>query len=178
MNVIRRIELASFLKNAKRNTYASGKAAVKLPDGSKQFFFSRGLYVYTDTFSTRKILPTSNEPRERGEFWGQEEVSLGSAPVWSMEYHGGTEINDDVWESPERIYSFLREALMRMPLLLPVRGPAYFEGTGDHNGFQYFNDSFGSLSRFSGIEKITRQYELISPQVYFLGYSGGEIAGK
>ena len=113
------VELAAFLVEAKRGTYAAGGEAGSVPSpfaGARQFEYRRGGWLYRDLYygSAR--------------FAGQEVVYLAGTPVWSMVYAGGLPAAVDV--SPDEVYGFLRLTLQRVTPERPFRGPEQWEWQG------------------------------------------------
>jgi hypothetical protein len=150
-------ELASFLVEAKRRTYAGlgddATASRPLLSGSKQLEHRDGPYAYRDIYFGMAF------------FVGQETVSKHERVIWSMSYSGGLrpEIVDRTRMSAT--YEFLRQALSAVNRDLPYRGPASFS-VGDK---KYLNRVEGALDRFHGTEEISERDRTL----YELHYSGG-----
>lgn len=149
--------LAAFLLEAKRRTYAGldDDATIAVPQlaGSKQLEHRAGPYSYRDIYFGM------------GFFVGQETVSMGDRPIWSMAYSGGALADVSGRDALLSLYRFLRQALLVGDVNLPYRGPAVLEG----EGMTYRNDVNGTLTRFQGVERIFLRNTLI----YELHYSGG-----
>jgi len=148
-------ELASFLKEATRSTYASGDASkvASIRFGSEDYHFEKDNLIYHDTFFGSK------------DFIGEEVVYKENEPVWAMNYCG--HIFDPSVDKDE-IYSFLRKALVQdYSDMIPVRGPKeYIDGE-----WRYVNIPTGSLDRFIGKEEI-----YFSEALFYQGhYHGGLI---
>ncbi len=145
-------ELARFLVEAKRNTYASqmGKTASSRK-GSKDLAYEKGGYRYLDSYFGEK------------DFSGQEVVYLDGVPVWSMNYYGRM-TRDEV---PPGFIETLREALRAVEEARPYRGSAEHV-RGDYT---YHCRSDGTVLSFQGRESI----ELEGREVYDLLFHGGQI---
>lgn len=150
-------ELTSFLIDAKIATYASmgDDASVQpLLKGSRQLQYADGGFLYRDLYfgSMR--------------FMGQETVYHEDSPVWGMVYCGGVG-GGCSRETADRIYTFLRECLGKVPREAPFRG-----SSGHSRGeYAYVNRYDGFIDRFSGYETINADGSV----VYALRYSGGFI---
>ena len=84
--------------------------------------------------------------------------------LWVMHYYGEVLSNES---DPEKIYSFLREALLQGSYEYPFRGPANLE----IRHFKYENRQYGSFDRFHGTETIFEK----DNKVYRLYYHGGRM---
>jgi hypothetical protein len=148
-------DLSRFLAAAKRATYAAeGDPALGGPllEGSKQLEYREGEYLYRDIYV--------------GEFQfvGQEVVYLSGEVAWSMSYAGG--LCPGVEPSLARpVYAFLRQALLQVPVKLPLRGPEEC-ALGE---LRYTCQAQGSIERFHGSEAINRGGQLL----YELRFAGG-----
>jgi len=150
-------ELAHFLVEAKRSTYAThgDKASVAaVLAGSKQLEHCVGELTYRDIYFGMF------------RFAGQEVVSRNELPIWTMVYAGGS---TDAISDQEAItvFEFLRQALRLVSPDRPFRGPSTFKSGELH----YFDESEGNVTAFHGTERITRSGTL----VYRLDYAGGLI---
>jgi len=98
-------------------------------------------------------------------FVGQEIVYYQGQPAWSMSYDGG--VIPEICDRGEidRIYTFLRMALRKVPAEQPYRGPHLF---GDGR-YVYENRCQASADCFLGHEIITHNQK----KVYELHYRGG-----
>lgn len=148
--------LRAFLVEAKRGTYAAGGDAGRVPSllaGAHQLEYRSGSWLYRDLYygSAR--------------FAGQETVSVGDAPVWSMVYAGGVPTGAGV--SPSEVYAFLRLALQRVSAERPYRGPEGWE----MGAWRYACAVSGDLWAFEGRERIARD----GREVYALVFAGGAI---
>ncbi len=148
-------ELAEFLREANKNTYANVGAnkASSLRPNSEDYHYEKGDLTYHDTYFGAR------------DFIGEEIVYKAGKPVWGMNYYG-TVLNPTITTADA--YKILRPALMKdSGDLLPVRGPqSYTEGTST-----YTNRVDGTLEAFSGEENI-----LISGQLVYRGlFHGGFI---
>ncbi len=155
-------DILKFLIEAKRNTYANGKAlrTNSLRPGSSDYHFEGNIggkkAIYHDTYFGGN------------KFIGEEVVYVGSEkPIWGMNYYGYS-LNDDEYE--DAIKNALRPALMLVgndKNVLPLRGPSKFV-----NGeYVYSFECGGTMDNFTGIEKIYKNNELI----YELHCHGGII---
>jgi hypothetical protein len=141
-----------FLVRAKRNTYAAGRipAGSSRPD-SHDLTWVEEPWLYIDTYLGGYG------------FIGEEAVWHNGTPVWGMNYFGKMLVAD----FPEGFSDFLKQALLRVPLENPYRGPEeYAEG-----GFQYRCEFTGDLAWFKGEEVVY----LDGKPVYRLDFHGGEI---
>jgi len=150
-------ELASFLLEAKRRTYAGldddATVAAPLLRGSKQLEFAVGAYAYRDIYF------------RLGFFVGQETVAKDGRVIWSMCYSGGVSSGISNREVVLSVYKFLRTALLAAQADAPYRGPPTF-AAGD---MRYGNAHEGDLAAFHGVEEISRAGEVL----FMLRYSGG-----
>jgi len=145
-------ELAQFLVKAKRNTYAGGGAEQTGTDESKNLQYKWGDYVYRDRyFGSEK-------------FGGEEVVWFKEKPVWLMNYYGG--IEKKIIDS-ERVFGFLRKALLQVSSDRPFRGPCLYK-EGD---FEYIDSNSGDITRFQGTEEITYR----GKTVHRVKYAGGVL---
>lgn len=151
------MDLAHFLVTAKTRTYASGRNAVQLADGSKELAYRQDQWGYRDRYF-------GFDP-----FAGGEIVWLEGSPVWAMNYYGRTLIDwlpTDTVSSTD-IFTFLRGALREIAADRPYRGPTRFQ-EGD---FEYSDVSCGDLDAFAGVETILYR----NHEVYHLEYHGGAL---
>lgn len=131
-------ELADFLREANKSTYANKNASKVAPSRlkSEDYHFKKGNLIYHDTYFGRR------------DFIGGEIVYKNEKPVWGENYFGFVLANDI---GEKEVYAFLREALMQAhDNVIPVRGPAKFSD-GDWN-YQFL--AKGGLENFAGQEKI------------------------
>ena len=147
------MELNNFLVEAKVNTYASNgeSGETKLADGSKEFRFEKEGFKYRDRYFGSRT------------FIGEEIVFQNEEPIWSMNYYGG--VVSGVESSSA--YEFLKEALQKVSLEKPFRGPDNFK----KNDWEYMNRPEGSIEKFIGEETISFKGKVI----YKLNYRGGVI---
>src|SRR3989344_259612 len=131
-------ELADFLREANRNTYANKSAPKATPSRlkSEDYHFEKDGLIYHDTyFGTR-------------DFIGDEIVYKDQKPVWGANYFGFV-LADDVGEKD--VYDFLRKALVQdYDDIIPVRGPAKFSD----GEWSYQFSVNGGLENFAGQEEI------------------------
>lgn len=146
--------MKDFLVKAKKNTYASFKVRMqkRLEDGSKEFLFKEGNFIYRDRYFGSK------------KFVGEEIVFKNEKAVWSMNYFGGM-LSEDI--SSKNTYNFLKKTLMQVSIERPFRGPKFFE-EGD---FIYKDKSVGGVDNFSGTEEIFYK----GNKIYELKYHGGFV---
>lgn len=151
-------KLSSFLVEAKKATYASGESASKIieKDGSTSLFFEKDGWRYHDNYF-------GGEP-----FGGREVVFLDNNPVYMMVYYGA--VNKSV-SAVGDIYKILQEALSRIPLERPFRGPNEYE----NNGLVYKNTYSGDIELFSGEEIII---SADGKELYKARYTGGFICQR
>jgi hypothetical protein len=145
-------ELASFLVQAKRNTYASQGG--KIPSarlGAKDLAYGAGRYRYVDSYFGEL------------DFSGQEVVYLDGVPTWSMNYYGRM-LHDDV---PEGFIETLREALLLVETDKPYRGCERYQ----RGHYVYVCRSEGTILAFHGQETISHD----GVEVYRLHFHGGRI---
>lgn len=148
-------ELVDFLEEANKSTYANKDApkATSSRPKSEDYHFEKGNLIYHDTYFGGR------------DFIGGEIVYKDKVPVWGMNYYGYV-LNKDV--SEKDVYGFLRKALMQeYSGIIPVRGAQNYE---DGN-WRYTNSPQGDIDRFTGVEEIYHNDEL----VYRADYHGGSI---
>lgn len=148
------MNLSEFLVEAKINTYASNGelGETKLTDGSKEFRFKKEGFEYKDKY------------RGSESFSGEEIVSQNKKPIWKMSYDGG--VTSEIVSSAQ-IYEFLKEALQKITIEKPFRGPDNFK----KEDWEYINKVEGRIDRFTGEESILFKGDT----VYKLNYQGGLI---
>lgn len=132
-------ELANFLQEANKSTYANKDAPKVAPSRlkSEDYHFEKGDLIYHDTYFGGR------------DFIGEEIVYKNQKPVWGTNYFGFV-IVDEV--SEKDVYDFLREALMQdYDDIIPVRGPKNF--SADDKKYNFAVD--GNLTNFSGKEEIS-----------------------
>lgn len=146
-------KLIQFLLSSNKAGYAGGDSNkwVKESDGSTTITFEQGKWKSHDNFF-------GGEP-----YGGRSVVSYDKKPVWIMVYYGWVTESVDA----NRVYEVLRNALTRMPRSAPYRGPKRYQ----QDQFVYTNKWNGTVSAFTGEEKITQGVRL----VYKADYMGGEI---
>ena len=147
------MELREFIVRAKRKTYASGAEPKKLANGFEELNYEEGELKYNDLWKTGT-----------NSFGGREIVAERGETFWMMNYYGKI-ISEEV--EAEKVYAFLRKALSKVEKEKPFRGPSSFK----EKGFEYLDDSEGSVEMFSGIEQILFNGKL----VYRLDYHGGRL---
>ncbi len=153
--------LAEFLIKAKKVTYASGSEA-NIPaqrPGFKELEFKEGEWEYRDSYSGFFRAP------------GQEIVRFRGVPVWSMSYDGG--MLEEFWGNEafaKQTFSFLKKALMSVPIQKPFGGPENLK-EGD---YEYIMDVEGNITSFKGTEKILFKGKVVFVQHFM----GGLIVGQ
>lgn len=138
-------ELADFLREANKNTYANKDASKLAPSrlNSEDYHFEKGDLAYHDTYFGAR------------DFIGEEIVYKAGKPAWGMNYFG--RIIDDT-ASEKDIYDFLRKVLMReYDDIIPVRGPKNFAA----NNKKYALAIDGDLANFSGKEEILFGWQVV-----------------
>ena len=155
-------QLADFLIEAKKQTYASGDEAKVASSraSSNDYHYEKSVngasMAYHDTYFGGV------------KFMGEEVVYCGEGtPKWGMNYRGET-LRTDLSEAA--MDAVLRPALSMVGEdkdIIPVRGPREFE----RDGFKYEFTVDGDLESFHGEEKLTKDGELI----YKLVCDGGII---
>ena len=153
-------ELAKFLVEAKKNTYAIGnKNAVSERKNFDELEYRKGKWYYRDSYYGFFRAP------------GQEFIRFDEEPVWAMAYNGG--MREGFLEGidfAEETYSFLKKALALVDEKRPFRGPNNFE-EGD---FLYKDSSIGDLIEFKGSESILYK----GKEVFRQDYIGGLVIDK
>ena len=151
------MQLKDFIVKAKKDTYASGKKAIKLEDGSERFDFEEGKWRYQDTY-----FAFDNE--FDGAFFGTEIAWENGRMCWNMNYYGQVNSPD---ANTHQVYALLRKAMSAVSKDRPFRGPAHLK-EGD---FEYKDEISGDINQFRGTEKIFHK----GKEVYRLEYHGGKI---
>jgi len=152
---VKKMNLINFLIAAKKSGYATNneKEELKFEDGSKGYQFKSQDFTYID--------------RHYGfnPFSGSEKIfNSAGILIWRMNYYGEISINCG---QPKEVYSFLREAMLRINEEYPFRGPDMLV----RNNLKYKNLQQGTLDSFHGIEQIFDK----EISVYKLHYHGGII---
>jgi hypothetical protein len=151
-------DLSRFLSAAKRATYAAQGDPVspgQLLEGSKQLEYREGEHLYRDIYVGQL------------QFVGQEVVYISGEVAWSMSYAGGLCPGVEPTQAPS-IYAHLREALLQVPIGLPLRGPEEYV----EDELRYTCEAHGSIERFHGAEAISCGGQLL----YELHFAGGCVA--
>ena len=155
--MIRNLEqFKNFLIKAKTSSYANSDDRVflqsPLPD-SKLLEFKEGNFTYRDIYFGSM------------QFAGQETVSLNDKVIWTMNYTGQSQTDENL----VAIYDFLCKALLQISVTSPFRGPTELSG---ESGFYYKNKFKGDIDFFHGEETIMQNDVII----YRLYYSGGWVS--
>ena len=138
-------ELADFLREANKNTYANKSApkAVSSRLKSEDYHFEKDGLIYHDTYFGGR------------DFIGEEIVYKDQKPLWGANYFGFV-LDDDVGE--KNVYDFLRKAFMQdYDDIIPVRGPAKF--SDGKWGYRFSVN--GGLENFTGQEEISLSGKIV-----------------
>jgi hypothetical protein len=146
--------LCEFLVKAKVRGYASEgeRGETLLEDGGKELSYREGPYEHRDRYY-------GFNP-----FVGEEVVWADGKPIWAMNYFGAV---TDASVLPIDVYRFLQQAMRRVDVARPFRGPDAF-GDGE---LSYRDESKGDLDQFAGTERIFRA----GREIYRLTYHGGKV---
>ena len=145
--------LLEFLVEARRETYAI-PTGTALGDGTEEMAWRAGDWRYQDRYAG------TNPYGGHELIWHREQV------VWLMHYFAEVVSTRCPMDA---IYAFQREALGRPDPARPMRGPAAFA----RPPFAYVNDIEGDLERFSGVETIASEGEIVYRMVFHGGCVGG-----
>lgn len=145
--------LKDFLWEANQAGFASGneKIMAKQADGSTTITFEKGDFRLNDNYF-------GGEP-----YGGRIIVWEKEQPIWLMAYYGW--VKDGI--EADKIYGALREALLKMPKEMPLRGPKEMAS----GSFRYMNIWEGDIEKYSGEEQITEEGKV----VYKANYLGGWV---
>ena len=147
--------LAAFLSKAHkaRHSNLEGVKSDSTRPGSSDYHFHEGAFTYHDTcFGSH-------------DFIGEEIIYKDDKPVWGMNYVGSM-LDENVPDI--EVVDFLEKSIMQEnDGTIPVRGPKEFS----ENGWGYQVSINGGLDRFTGVERISRNKEII----YKLYLQGGFI---
>lgn len=143
-------DIISFLCEAKRNTYAGDMEKSKFSSRpmSCDLIYEKGKYKYFDSYFGGE------------KFIGEEVIFEDNLPVWAMNY-SGIEINDKFSGI------FLKEALSKVQINMPFRGPEIYQ-SGD---YIYFCQVNGDFESFNGKEEMFFE----NKKVYECIFHGGII---
>jgi len=147
-------ELAAFIVEANRNTYAADSGQVT-PErkGYKELEYAQGLWRLRDSYTGYFRAP------------GMTTVYFNELPAWTMVY-GGRGQHNDCLELVQPTFDFLKAALMKVSVEMPFRGPSEFT----RGGWVYrFSLRRGDLSDFEGEEYILRTFRPVFSQIVFGG---------
>jgi len=171
--------LRSFICDAKKDSWASGRLPKDLPNNVEGYRYSVGNLLYTDEY------------RGDGMFIGTELVYLGSMPIWGMNYAGAFRAPPSFGPEQKTIFKgavnrLLRKSLMEVPIHLPFRGPeSKVEDVDGVGNFAYTNNvtprtltAEQAIRLFAGSEEIQfRRQPVPLPKEPFtcfsLKYHGG-----
>jgi hypothetical protein len=146
--------LARYLVKAALQGYASGDESriQHLADGGSEVRSEEGDYVYRGRWY-------GNE-----RFAGEDVVWHNGHALWSMNFYGATTPGCAI---PAEFPKFHKSALRRVSVDAPFRGPAMY-----HDGeFVYVNKWTGSISEFSGEERVFFRDQ----EIFHLVYHGGTL---
>jgi hypothetical protein len=144
--------LARFLVAAKLYGYASGdETRIRLlEDGGREVSSRDG----DDSYRGRWY--------GDDQFSGEEVVWHQGRALWSMNFYGATTPGLEV---PADFPRFHKSALRRVSAEVPFRGPALYR----ESDFVYVNDWTGSITEFSGVERVYFK----DAEIFRLVYHGG-----
>lgn len=148
-------DLAAFLVDSKKNCWAAGMNRVSPARlGFKEHEHIDGPWRYIDSYVAHRGALASA---------GSEHVWHNSIPVWTMTYDGllAPEIAADL-DATKRVYDFLKQALLRVPLGAPFRGPPEF-GDGE---LRYTCTHRGGIESVCGHEDISLRGTTIFGQAF------------
>jgi len=151
------MDLERFIVQAKSNGWVgalkSGKKVAASRKGSFDITYDDGDFHYHDSFVGFS------------DFCGQEHVTHKNEPAWSMVYYGYL-LQPNKFTGNEAVV-VLKNALSKMYSENRFLGGFYYS----EGSYEYRDINFGDYKRFSGIEKIFKDKEL----VYELIYCGGTV---
>ena len=144
--------LIRFIVLAHKNGYGNPNVKkIKISNSGKKIKFEKGNFAYEDLYEGTNL------------FWGQEKIFYKKNLVWMMNYYGKCELET----KQEKIYAFLKNALINCTYDSPFRGPKKFE----EGGLGYFSHALGDLTSFRGSEKILED----GNEVYIGVFLGGLV---
>jgi hypothetical protein len=138
MQLITPKELADFLNEANKSTYANENAprSASTRLESEDYHFEKGDLIYHDTYFGGR------------DFIGEEIVYKNKKPLWGANYFGFV-LDENIREKD--VYDFLRKALIQeYDNVIPVRGPASFS----EDKWDYTFSADGELENFAAKEEI------------------------
>ena len=160
-------ELAEFIAEAKRNTYAGDGHEERVVDGSRILVYQKGDFHYTDNYSGFYQAPGHEIVR-----WQNQNGQW----IWHMSY--ACEMNEEFLvdnESVKKVSGFLKKALKEVIPEMPFRGPEHYI----EDCLLYISRTDGNIRRFSGEESIFRTSDsgivFHSPRLFFCNYVGGLV---
>lgn len=145
MITINKDELAKFLDEANKSTYANKDTPKVAPTRleSEDYHFEKDDLIYHDTYFGGH------------DFIGEEVVYKSKNPVWGANYFGFV---FDKHASEKDVYDFLRKALMQeYDDVIPVRGPTKFSD----GEWKYTFLVEGDLENFAGKEEISLNDKIV-----------------
>lgn len=166
-------EMVKFIYRSKKKGFMSKDEKTDLVGGVTIYSNRELPWLYNDIYCGNTV--------ERG----SEDVYYEMILVWSMQYRGG--VIEEFYcekrydETTKVVSSFLKQALINMPIEFPVRGPKHFMMDEVHHGnkiykgkFVYVNQWTGDMKKFVGYEEIYWN----SKNVYYHNYMGGLIRNR
>ncbi len=152
--------LTKFLVVAKiQNNLPAMKEAIPQRPGFREFEFIQGDFNYRDSQTGFYKLA------------GQEVVRFREKPFWVMSYQGRmADKYEGSLEFTGKTIVFLKEALTKIQLQKPMRGPDNYR----KDDFEYRNSVEGNVARFRGTDRVLYKGE----EVFTGDYTGGLIADK
>ncbi len=155
-------ELADFIVEANKNTWAADKGKVEpFFPGDKELEYKRGLWHLRDKFSGHFRAP------------GETVIRYKNFPVWQISY-GGHGMLEDYYPIAKPTFQFLRAALMQVKPKLPFRGPTTYQ----EDEWNYTFVVNGDMEDCTWVERITKGGELVFTQNGFAGIVIGKTADK
>lgn len=142
-------ELCKFLVKAKMSTYAGkGPKSESSRPNSNDYKFEEGDLLYIDTYLGGEY------------FSGEEAVWKKNMPIFAMNYSGRV-----IGENFSR--NFLKEALKKVPVEKPFRGPKFYQD----EDYIYYCKVDGDIQWFQGYEEIYYKND----KIYECFFHGGIV---
>ena len=162
------ITLEEFLVRAKKHGYASGEPPITLKEEPRVKAYQHSEESLEPGLEYR--LDYEDKYRGYYSFFGIETVKLNDKEIWKMSYSGHMLPEHQEPDFTKQTFDFLKEALKRVRITKPFRGPDHFQ----QGEFRYFNRLEGDINFFKGTEIIFFK----DKEVYRLYYVGGTILHK
>ncbi|MHB1651359.1 MAG: DUF5680 domain-containing protein [Desulfitobacteriaceae bacterium] len=145
-------EFKNFLIKAKRTTYAGDGALEECSrPNSKDLHFREGEFLYIDTYLGDL------------DFIGEEVVWLNGVAIWGMNYYGRMLVD----RITDGFGYCLKGALKAVKYEAPYRGPGFYRC----EGYEYYCNWTGDITKFKGTEEITMD----GTKIYELVFNGGAL---